>query len=50
MKAKVKKCLVCDWEIKSGGKNVRVSGRSVVVCCDDCGEKVKANPAKYLKA
>jgi len=50
MKTKLKKCPVCDWEIKNGGKTVKLSGRSVVVCCDDCGEKVKANPAKYLKA
>ena len=49
MKIKVKKCPVCGWEITNGGKIVKVSGKSVVVCCDDCGEKVKANPAKYLK-
>ena len=44
---KNKKCPVCDWEIKDGGKTVKVDNTSVVVCCDDCAEKVKANPAKY---
>ena len=45
---KSKKCPVCDWEIKDGGKTVKVENASVVVCCDDCAEKVKANPRHYL--
>jgi hypothetical protein len=47
MKTTTSKCPVCDWEIKEGGKTVEVGGKSIVVCCDDCGEKVKANPEKY---
>ena len=48
---KTKKCPVCDWEIKDGGKTVKLDDRVfVVVCCDDCAEKVKANPAKYTPA
>jgi YHS domain-containing protein len=47
MKTKAKKCPVCDWESKTGPKTVKVGGRNVVFCCDDCAEKVKANPAKY---
>ena len=39
-----KKCPVCDWEIKDGGKRVRVGERSVVVCCDECAAKARAKP------
>jgi hypothetical protein len=43
------KCPVCDWEIKDGGKEVKLmSGTVVVVCCDDCAEKVKAAPEKFM--
>jgi YHS domain-containing protein len=45
----IKKCPVCAWEIKDE-KSVKVNGRVVLVCCDDCAEKVKANPQKYVKA
>jgi ribosome-binding protein aMBF1 (putative translation factor) len=45
---KNKTCPVCGWEIKDVGKTVKVEGTSVVVCCDDCAEKAKANPRKYL--
>jgi len=48
MNTKTNKCPVCDWEIKDGGKTVKISGQSLVVCCDDCAEKVKTNPEKYL--
>jgi hypothetical protein len=46
---KNKKCPVCDWEIKDGGKTVEVGNASVVVCCDDCAEKVKTTPRQYLE-
>ncbi len=47
---KSKKCPVCGWEIKNGGKTVKLKKSAVVVvCCDDCGEKAKANPDKYLQ-
>lgn len=42
------KCPVCQWEIKDE-KTVRVNGTVVLVCCDDCAAKVKANPGKYIK-
>lgn len=45
-----KKCPVCDWEIKDEGRKVKVDGRVVLVCCEDCEKKVKANPAKYISA
>jgi ribosome-binding protein aMBF1 (putative translation factor) len=43
----VKKCPVCDWEIKDGGIKVKPGGKEIVVCCDDCAKKVQEEPAKY---
>ncbi len=43
-----KKCPVCQWEIKEDGKQVKVDGKVVLVCCDECAAKVKAQPAKYI--
>jgi hypothetical protein len=48
--ASATKCPVCRWEIKDDGKQVKVNGRIVLVCCDDCAKKVKADPAKYIVA
>jgi ribosome-binding protein aMBF1 (putative translation factor) len=42
-----KKCPVCDWEIKDGGQKVKVAGGEVTVCCDECAQKVKADPGRY---
>jgi ribosome-binding protein aMBF1 (putative translation factor) len=47
---KTKKCPVCDWEIKDGGIKVKVAGKEIVVCCDDCAKKAKESPAKYAEA
>lgn len=38
---KALKCPVCDWDIKDGGKKVEVGGKTVVVCCDDCAQKLR---------
>jgi ribosome-binding protein aMBF1 (putative translation factor) len=46
---KSRKCPVCDWEIKDGGKTVKVEGTPMVVCCDECAEKIKANPRQYVR-
>jgi hypothetical protein len=47
---KTQECPVCGWEIKDGGKKVKVNDRVIViVCCDDCAAKVKADPTKYTK-
>jgi hypothetical protein len=43
---KAKKCPVCDWEIKDGGIQVKVGGKEVTVCCDDCAKKAKEGAAK----
>ncbi len=44
---KAKKCPVCDWEIQDGGTQVKVGGKEVTVCCDDCAKKVKEGAAKF---
>ena len=36
---KTKKCPVCDWDIKDDGIKVKVGGKEIVVCCDDCARK-----------
>ena len=41
------KCPVCGWEIKDQKHAVKVKGKTIAVCCDECAEKVKADPAKY---
>jgi ribosome-binding protein aMBF1 (putative translation factor) len=42
-----KKCPVCDWEIKDGGIKVKVAGKEITVCCDDCAKKAKESPTKF---
>ena len=41
------KCPVCDWAINDGGIKVTVAGKEITVCCDECAEKVREEPAKY---
>jgi ribosome-binding protein aMBF1 (putative translation factor) len=41
------KCPVCDWEIKDGGIKVKVGGKEITVCCDDCAKQAQAEPKKY---
>ena len=41
------KCPVCDYELDSKAKRIEVRGKTIKVCCDECAEKVQANPAKY---
>lgn len=40
------KCPVCDWEIKDGGIKVKVAGKEITVCCDDCVKQAQASPEK----
>ncbi len=47
---KAKKCPVCDWEIKDAGIKVKVGGKHIIVCCDDCAKKAAESPAKYAAA
>ncbi len=43
----MKKCPVCDWEIKDEGVKVKVGTKTVLACCEDCAKKIKSDPAKY---
>jgi hypothetical protein len=47
---KTTKCPVCNWDIKEGGIKVKVGGKEITVCCDECAEKAKKSPAKYAGA
>jgi hypothetical protein len=44
------KCPVCDWEIQDGGIKIKAGSKEIIVCCEDCANKVKENPAKYTGA
>lgn len=50
MAATPSKCPVCKWELKDEEKRIKVDGKIVIVCCDDCAAKVKANPQKYIRS
>jgi ribosome-binding protein aMBF1 (putative translation factor) len=43
---KTMKCPVCDWEIKVGGIKVKVGGKEITVCCDNCAKKAKESQTK----
>jgi ribosome-binding protein aMBF1 (putative translation factor) len=45
-----KKCPVCDWEIKDAGIEVKVGGKVVTVCCDDCAKKAVESATAAPKA
>jgi ribosome-binding protein aMBF1 (putative translation factor) len=36
------KCPICDWKIEGDGIAVEVGGTRVVVCSEECAEKVRA--------
>ena len=40
------KCPVCDWEVKGKGIQVKIGGKIVVACCEDCAAKIKAELKK----
>ncbi len=44
------KCPVCDYVLNDDKQRVEASGRVFLVCCEECAEKVKADPMKYVKA
>jgi hypothetical protein len=44
---KTTKCPVCNWDIKDGGIKVKVGGKEITVCCEDCATKAKEKPAQY---
>ncbi len=42
---KTKKCPVCDWDIKDAGIKVKIGGKEITVCCDDCAKKAVKDAA-----
>jgi ribosome-binding protein aMBF1 (putative translation factor) len=42
---KTKKCAICDWDIKDAGIKVKVGGKEITVCCDDCAKKAVKDAA-----
>lgn len=38
----IEKCPVCDWDMQDGGIKVKVAGKEITVCCDECAEKAVA--------
>ena len=47
--AKAAKCPVCGWDIVDG-REVRVGGRTVTVCSDECVREATADPSKLAGA
>ena len=45
---KSKKCPICGWDIQGGGIKVKVGSKMIVVCCDDCAEKMKKTARNKL--
>jgi hypothetical protein len=41
------KCPVCGWDIAESAREVRVQGKVVTVCCDECSRELLAQPEKY---
>lgn len=44
------KCPVCEWDINDGGIKVKVGGKEITVCCDECVKAAEENPSKYTSA
>jgi hypothetical protein len=36
-----KTCAACDCELDVNSKTVKIGGKAVEVCCDECGQKLK---------
>ena len=50
MSRKTGKWAGCDWEGKDGGIKVKVGGKEITVCCDDCAKQARTDPEKYAPA
>jgi len=50
----MKKCPVCDYDIKDAGVTVEIDGKKTVVCCKECADKLRkekrAESAKRRRA
>jgi len=36
-----KTCAACDCQLEENSIKVKIGGRTVEVCCDDCAQKLK---------
>lgn len=36
-----KTCAACDCELDANSVKVKIGGKTVEVCCDDCAQKLK---------
>ncbi len=41
-------CPVCGWKLDADAKKLRLDGREVAICGDECAATLKANPKKYI--
>ena len=37
----MKKCPVCDYDIKDAGVQVQIDGKPVTVCCKECADELR---------
>jgi hypothetical protein len=42
-------CPVCGWENADTAREVEIEGRTVRVCCEECAESLRADPAALAK-
>ena len=40
-----KTCAACDYKIEGDPIKVKIGGRTVEVCCDECAQKLKEGEA-----
>lgn len=43
-----KTCPVCGYEIDTKTKPIQVGRHVILVCCEECEKKVRADPKKYI--
>jgi hypothetical protein len=44
-----KTCAACDCKLDANSIKVRIGGKTVEVCCDDCAQKLKEASATARK-
>ena len=48
-----KTCAACDCKLEGESTKVKIGGKTVEVCCDDCAQKLKKNsrstPARSIR-
>jgi hypothetical protein len=45
-----KTCAACDCQLEGNSIKVKIGGRTVEVCCDDCAQKLKEADASARSA